>query len=388
MTVRLSIVVRWCLLIAVAASTTNRAAGTSYGARETSIQSETDQLHNAIQAYKEKYLAYPPCLGDADPVVRKVRFMEHLAAVYPNSAYGRSEADFDNLAGYVSANYKVPTGSGTVSLDLNRLDPAESLVLWLGGLPTPISTGTAGGVPVAPSRLFGFNVDSDSPMKRSLRQEGTDPLATRTNTRFDFRQERLVDNDDDGWWEYVPTPPSTGATIAPFVYFDSATYRRSTTDGRLGTVIYPSDPNLIASFGTVVPFVEAFNHVSPASVKWCNPVSFQIVCGGFDGVYSAATSGARIELFPGGKTFRSPTFAGPPVECDMEELDNFTNLARTTLSGEVPTAGKRWANSFRQIAPEFFVYAFIILIAPFLLRSGKSKGLTTKNCSGQRDTRE
>jgi hypothetical protein len=356
------------LAIAVAIGQANHLSATSYPGP--AIVAELDQLNTSIQAYKEKYLVYPPCMGESDPEVRKRQFMQHLRTVYPSSAYGVSAVDFDDLAKYIALNYRVPAGDGTVALDLHRLDPAESLVFWLGGFPTPVSNGQGGGQPIASSRLFGFNRDSDTPLRRSVSQEGTDPLATRRNSRFDFREYRLVDNDEDGWWEYVPTAPLSDAPVAPFVYFDSATYIRSSTATQLlGTVLYPTDPKLAVHWGTVVPFAETYDPANRLALNWQNPDSFQIVCGGLDGTYSAPTTGARIELFPGGKAYRGPTFAGPPVEGDEEELDNLTNLARTTLSGDEATAHRQW-HFFSFALLWFAAFLAMCLIVTVLKRCG------------------
>jgi hypothetical protein len=372
----LPLTVVWVAVVALP----NQLWGTSN--RGAAIVSEIDQLHNAFQAYKEKHLVYPPCLGESDPDVRKRQFMEHVRKVYPYSAYGVRAVDFDNLATYISANYKVSTDEGTVSLDLHSLDPAEALVFWLGGFPTPIATGTGGGAPIAPSRLFGFNKDSDSPLTRSVAQEGTEPLATRTESTFKFVQDRLVDNDDDGWWEYLTPPVSSEEMFTPFVYFDSATYQRSSTSpDLLGTVLYPTDPTLVAAYGTIVPFAETYDPANKLAF-WKNSDSFQIVCGGYDGKFSAPATGARIELFPGGKTYRGPTFVGPAVDCDEEELDNLTNLARTTLSGNDPYSGIDVVFFLRYAFPMFVLLLAILFVAAFLLRMSKSTRSPAEPFSG------
>jgi hypothetical protein len=339
----------------------NRVQGTGhYGTR---LLVELDQLDSAIQAYKEKYLVYPPCMGESDLEERKRQFMEHLTRVYPSSTYGVRAVDFDTLNNYIRANYSVAGATSAIGLDLTRLDQAEALVFWLGGFPTPVN---AGNQSIAGNRLFGFNRDTDSPMKRSLTQEVGDPLATRTNPRFDFRQEHLVDNDGDGWWEYLPILRSTASVAAPFVYFDSATYRRSSTSpDLLGTVLYPTDPELAAVFGTIVPFAASYDPANKLALKWQNPDSFQIVCGGYDGRYSAPSTESRIELFPGGKTYRGPTFAAPPVDHDDLEADNLTNLARTTLSGDEPQPPVNPHFSFLSDYPEF-VLLFAVLLLVFL----------------------
>jgi len=308
--------------------------------RPQAILAEIDQLHSSFQAYKEKHLVYPPCMAITDTNHRKVQFMMHLRTVYPSSAYGVRVADFDALNASVASNYQVSDGKGgAIALDLMSLDPAETLVFWLGGFPVPVvpaAGGTGATQPIARERLFGFNRDSDSPMKRSLAQEAADPLATRTNSKFDFREEQLVDNDGDGWLEYVPMPQHAGEIVAPFVYFDAGYYEGISL---LTAVPYPTDPKLANQIGTVGPLT---NYIDPSGTKpmrWQNPQSFQILCGGLDGKYSAPNAPLRITIFPSGYTYLAPRFNGAPTNYDDEELDNLTNLSRQNLGdarAEVP----------------------------------------------------
>jgi hypothetical protein len=313
---------------------TNRAEATSYVPAR--VLAEIDEIHNALQEYKEKYRVYPPCMGDVDADARKLHFMRHLRRAYPNSAHGVRAADFDTLNSYVATNYKVPGPNGTISLDLNRLDEAEALVFWLGGFPTPAATGAGGSRSIAPSRLFGFNRDAAIPMNRSYEMEADDPLVPRTFPLLFFHEERLADNDGDGWWEYSPIWAWTGDAAAPFVYFDSATYRRSSDSKRPGTVAYPKDPKLTAIFGTAVPFAEAYDPADPSSLKWRNPESYQIVCAGWDGKYSSPSAGPRVEIYPLAASLSGVEASScPGVTLDDEERDNLTNLGRTMLSGEM-----------------------------------------------------
>jgi hypothetical protein len=304
---------------------------------EVAIFAEIDQLHNSLEGYQEKSRVYPPSLAQSAKEIRKSKFMSHLQAVYPTSAYGESPADFDQLNASVASNYQVAgPKEASLALDLLNLDAAESLVFWLGGFPTPSATGTGGGRPIAPDPLFGFNVDSDDPLKRSLKQEGADPLATRTSPRFDFRRERLVDNDEDGWWEYVPTPPSIGAAVAPYVYFDFESYASAKSPAELP--IYPRPGDLQAEplsnvFGTAVPFAAHLDPSGKTATRWQHPTSFQIICGGLDGQYADAGIGRRVPVFPKGFTYLGPKFNGTPTNYSEAELDNLTNLIRLDLRG-------------------------------------------------------
>jgi len=201
---------------------------------------EMSQLHDAISAYKEKRVQYPPCMAETDIDSRKVHFMRHIQVAFTNANYGVTSGNFDTLRNSIrTANgfgtgtqaYTFRAADGSVQLlDLNMLDQAEALVFWLGGMPTPCK---ADGSPVAAIRNFGFNKDSDSPFKRdSAVQEQSVQLGAlvfRTDPFFDFRQERLFDNDNDGWLEYLPQASVGNTYTAPFVYFDSDTYNRGTT---------------------------------------------------------------------------------------------------------------------------------------------------------------
>jgi hypothetical protein len=323
---------------APAAGTTNTAGFPNVfdvftaSSRKTAIVAEVDQLGQAFRAYKEKYLTYPPSMANTDTNSRKAKFMRHVRTTYPSSAYGVRAVDFDKVRDYVQANYKVRAGEKVADLDLLQLDPAEALVFWLGGFPMPVGQE---GTPIAPKKLFGFNKDFDSPLKRVLAQEGNEPLATRSYLLFDFDQKRLVDQDADGWWEYLPTPPKNGAPVAPFVYFDYDVHGDET---KPAFVAYPTDAELAAKIGTAVPLAAYFDPTGKAPTRWQNPSSFQILCGGLDGKYSSPKTSLRVTIFPSGRVYLAPNFSDPPGNYDPEELDNLTNLVRSTL-GEARAEG-------------------------------------------------
>jgi len=58
---------------------------------EAAVITEIDQLHNALQAYKEKHLVYPPSMAISNAEMHKTKFMQHLRTVYPSSTYGVRE---------------------------------------------------------------------------------------------------------------------------------------------------------------------------------------------------------------------------------------------------------------------------------------------------------
>jgi len=317
---------------------------------------ELSQMHDAMSAYKEKWTEYPPCMAETDVASRKVHFMKHVKAAFYSANLGDTPADFDKL----SNNLKTPDGFGSgsqaytfraidgsaTSLDLNTLDQAEALVFWLGGMPTPCK---ADGSPVAAIKNFGFNIDRDVPFKRdSVSLEGKDALVFRTIPFYDFRQERLFDNDNDGWLEYLPQPSVENTYTAPFVYFDSDTYNRSTTvpEGSPFTVAnlagYPRDQDpkaamLAAEWGLAMPYAKAYDPTWQKPLVWIQATTFQIIAPGKDGKYSANPGGdlaaaMRVTVFPSGDTYpKAGGYVGRTSSYSNEELDNLTNFSSSTL---------------------------------------------------------
>jgi len=317
---------------------------------------EMSQLHDAMNAYKEKRVQYPPCMGESDVVSRKVHFMRHVQVAFTNANYGVTSGNFDTLrnsirtangfgTGTQAYTFRAADGSATL-LDLNTLDQAEALVFWLGGMPTPCK---ADGSPVAAIKNFGFNKDSDSPFKRdSLAQESANALNFRTEPFFDFRQERLFDNDNDGWLEYLPQASVGNTYTAPFVYFDSDTYNRSTTAPNVSPFNvtnlcgYPRvgeamGPTLAGEWGMAVPYVDAYDASNKTPIRWKQATSFQIIAAGRDGKYSANPGGdlaaaMRLTVFPSGDTYpKSGGYTSRTASYSNEELDNLTNFNSSTL---------------------------------------------------------
>jgi hypothetical protein len=315
---------------------------------------EIDQLHNAMRAYKEKASQYPPSLSDANVSDRKVRFMRHLQIAFSNSNYGVTSAHFDNLRenlrtpdklGTASQAYTYRDAAGSVQLlDLNTLDQAEALVFWLSGFPTPCNTA---GFPVAQVRSYGFNLDKDNPMRRdSLAAESTEPMRFRSFQQMEFKQDRLADNDNDGWLEYLPQAHKEGTLAAPFVYFDAPTYVASTTpEGQPFDIVnllgYPRQGDteaakLAAAWGLAVPMAQQYDVTGAKPMLWRNPQNFQIVAPGRDGEYSAGetsdlATAMRFSIYPTGETYSKADNYKTPSTYSRPELDNLNNLGTVTL---------------------------------------------------------
>ena len=316
--------------------------GTINNAKSAQLSVEMDQLAQALEAYKQTRLEYPPCCATSEDAA-KTRFMRHLDRAYSNAGYGIDAASFDALNQKIQATWGynfLRSNSELALLDLRRLDPAEAIVFWLGGFPIPYDENKTR---IANRKLFGFHRDEDSPFQRSLNSEKSEPLRFRTDPLFSFDESRLTDHDEDGWPEYAAGKKATGLfggflsaqpeRFPPFVYFDAATYTFATPFAQLGLCRYPTEKSLAATWGTVGPYMQSFSP-DVGAATWKKPQTFQIVCAGLDQKFGAV--GTTEKLPParvvewGDASLRGFTADDDfktPHEVDPSELDNQTNMA-------------------------------------------------------------
>ncbi|MDZ4780883.1 MAG: type II secretion system protein [Planctomycetia bacterium] len=193
----------------------------------------------------------------------------------------------------------------------NRLDPAEAIVFWLGGFSIPPN--------VDSTKLRGFSANASNPIEGPAQSKRIDGL-------YDFNEERLVDRDGDGWYEYVP-PGNVGAGNGPpYVYFSSRSYTKKWDDSSLDLVKYPKGST--SDWGFCKPYGS-----SESVNSWVNPKKFQIICAGLDGFFGAP-SNQLPRLFPSGEM--NPNFSNDTSNYDITDLDNLTNFAEADLEGKKP----------------------------------------------------
>jgi prepilin-type N-terminal cleavage/methylation domain-containing protein len=355
-------------------------------AKEAAITSEMAMLDSAFKAYKEQYGQFPPNMGDAamynsSEPVRQWRFDMHMRKFAP-----RSPMTYAYLYSYLLANsgnsynYQVSVNGSVQKLDLSTMDPAEALVFWLGGFPAPCNSS---GLPLCSTKLVGFHANPLNPFMLDPYQQAN-PLyfmQSRKAKLFDFDETRLVDNDQDGWLEYVPSGVSApmGGT-PPFVYFDAGGYTYpwqsqqvapfggypaaitgcknsgngtmmqnlaggssgSSSSGGGGSSGSSSSSSGGGSsggaagsgWGLAVPYASVFNQGSLLPAIWINPVGFQIVSSGLDGQYSQNNT-IRIPTYPSGVTYTGTGYSTAGFY-DPGELDNLSNFSPGELNDQVP----------------------------------------------------
>jgi prepilin-type N-terminal cleavage/methylation domain-containing protein len=335
-------------------------------ARVRAVIFEMGQIGNAIQSYKEAKSQFPPNMGDTVATQLQNRTMLHFRIAYPRyNPAGNSFTSIQNAVASVSAtapgyNY-MNSGGQTKPLLFVNMDQAEALVFWLGGFPTPIATGANAGGYVSSRKLFGFHTDATNPIKRDV-GVGQQVTQFRTTPIYDFDEGRLVDNDQDGWYEYVPKglQPNGDGFMPPFVYFDWACYSQLTALN-VTPVPYQAYPptmgqqaasngmmqTLFSEWGAAVPSASNPNKLNASAlqsnwaaspVSWINPNTYQIICAGQDATYGDPTvsaPGLRLPVFPDGTTFTGNKFSTLGYY-STQELDNLSNFTDSTFEDALP----------------------------------------------------
>lgn len=248
-------------------------------ARQNVIAQELNQLHLAIESYKQKFGDYPPDFTNVT-AVGDLTTPNHLVVRHMRKAFPRHQEDLTLF--WDSTNSKP------------RLDPSEALVFWLG---CPESWPNA-----------------------QLWEDPRKPLSGSGSrvSFFPFDEKRLTDPDGDGFPCYVPPQGKE----MPYVYFDSRIY---TDDDPIGSTTTPvaslsvfKDPT-DATVAVLYPYATKVNETAPLTMA--NRTTYQLISAGLDGDYgdiSAITAGDAdtYKVFPFGLHFQIG---------DMDNIANFSD---------------------------------------------------------------
>ncbi|MEC7566487.1 MAG: type II secretion system protein [Planctomycetota bacterium] len=256
---------------------------------------EIQNLKAALETYKQKVGDYPP--DGSNSVV----FQRHVRIAFPRIA----PQEMNNLLSLIIEPHEP---------EITYLDPAESLVFFLGGF-------------------------SDDPRFPFTGKGG--PLANNRNPGiFDFDPQRLGTNDDnDPFPVYYPR----GSEI-PFVYFDSRTYmpRAIYTYNGAGVpaAAYPLEHNHGASpvKGVARPYRSDQPRQATADdgygYKWVNPNTFQIIAAGVTDDYGLDLDPVPLDGIPTNKT----PYKHYPSGANYSDGDNsnITSFSQGTLEDDIP----------------------------------------------------
>lgn len=256
---------------------------------------EMANLSIALLNYQHEYGSLPPCMAKDDPD-RIAKLKLHLRRAFPRN---KQEDGWP------------------ADLALEQLDPAESLVFFLGGLPS--NNG--------PRRCLGISADVSDPFNRSNR----DLLAGAGSMLYEFDFGRLTDLDSDGFWEYVPH----GSSV-PYVYFNHESYGH-----KFSNPISPQADFAIAYKAT---------HDS-----WYCPSEFQLVSAGPDNAFGTK----RERVFPSEVNFVA------------EDYDNQTNFLDISFGEAI--LGERLDRGYGRLS-SFLVPLVAMLTPPCIIFLWYRKG--------------
>jgi len=255
-------------------------------ARQNVIAQELNQLHLAIESYKQKFGDYPPDFTSvrvvADLTTSNQLVVRHLRKGFPRHQ--------ENLL-------EVFTDGNTSNPALQKPNPAEALVFWL------------------------------AQMKEDPRQPLSAPPDNFVSL-FPFDEKRLVytrtigdpnkPNSQHDLYVYVPPQGKD----MPYVYFDSRIY---TDDSNIPGVTPATKVaslsvyNDASSGQTLYPYATRVNATAPLTMA--NRTTYQLISAGLDGEYgdvSSVTAGvaSTYKVFPFGTNFAIG---------DMDNIANFSD---------------------------------------------------------------
>lgn len=338
-------------------------------ANRTKIVTEISNLDMAMQNYKNQYTDYPPSMAVSAAVASTTRsslFERALRQRFPR--YTGNYATLNAALTNTSTGWKVVMSSSATPkpINLDLLDPAEAIVFWLAGLPTPVSAAST-----SSSRLFGFSPNPTNPF------DMTTPQNSRQQPLFQFDETRLTDVDGDGWLEYAPAVTTNNKLgVPPYVYFDSNSYTYNDSSNNQYFACYPgsgsslaagdvnasqplsmstaSGAALLAELGFITPYATALYKTADApapayvgNVKsWWNPKKFQIISCGLDAEYGGSQYDP-IPPIPPARVIISPAINSVPVvpqtssqgtvlNLTQGDNDNLTNFTDSTIEDYVP----------------------------------------------------
>ena len=330
-------------------------AGAVRQANDATVSSEINQLAQALTEFKNRYGDYPPSgillsdggynLTDTTPAPRggssdltlgqlAERSQRYLRKFFPRAAMPVPS----NPATYFDWN-----GNGQV--DTVYLSGDECLVFFLGGMPQ-ITDGSFSAT--------GFCKDPVRPFM---------PVSMSTNrmmpTSFEFRADRLFDDDGDGFPAYIdrygrPSPVTEGNShyYAYFSAYGNNGYDPNDVNSGVEQTaqVFRTNPGIGGSYqvsgyppATLAspspnPYTSSTAVPSNGFATYINANSFQIISAGGDGYFGAGgqyggdSSDAKLPVTPGIVNLQLANYSqGEAQTIRQRENDNLSNFTKGRL---------------------------------------------------------
>jgi prepilin-type N-terminal cleavage/methylation domain-containing protein len=372
------------IIAILAALITAAAASALWSAKQTRIKVEVDSLASAIEAFKQKYGAYPPanlyCIQSGSPIVANPQLTAFVQKAFPRYSVSNGSSIGNQI--YLDLKY--------AGVDTTYMNPQVALVFWLSGFsPDPTDPFNRHNLLVTRTPFFTFEqtrlvlAAADSNSSAALGAAGT---ISQTGTMFPvgaaiggsgatvdsvspgatYGIGQLMYNAPYGNTAYCyldyqsyGTLYNSGATnayggIAGSAAANYGTLCAVTGGGTVEQFLGSSAnsftyPGLSNGTGYVIPYVldTNNNNTFDAADTFCKPTSFQIISAGQDGAFGTTLSpvGFQGKLYPGGLNAHQAGTVGnngfsydsPPPNGGNADDDNVTNFCeKNTLEGAKP----------------------------------------------------
>lgn len=284
--------------------------------QQSAIAFEVEALANAIEQYKNKFGDYPPDGSDLNV------FRRHFKKAFPNMV----DSEFAAL----QPPYSAANNGGAV------MDPSEALVFCLGGFssdPTHPFTGL-GGPLVAAGAVYQYNADRTNafyefkPQQLSIEARDVNNVLLTISVDEEMLYGATATND------LMPVYYSGGGRQAPFVYFDSRTYR-----------VNSYAPTALVDAGALTPYKSEQRNTNATSTptdayRFMNERSFQIISAGLDDSYGGLLG--YYYIFPSGQSLDATGAVGEfsnyiiQAQIPSTQLDNAANFSDGILGNSLP----------------------------------------------------
>jgi len=348
--------------------------GAVRAAKESAVASEITLMEQALASFKTRMGDYPPSFvvidesGNYDgtsqlflngnpklPVTIQSAVFNHFSkfgALNDANATTQTLKAIDRSKRYMGkmfnrASKQQDLDGDTKFTSVYILEGDEALVFFLGGVPRQIDSQTF--------ELTGFCKRPDGPLYG--RNENNKATLNRDTPFFEFKAERLVDFDNDGFPSYIDSL-GTEEESRPYIYFSA--YGSNSYDPQ-DCNFNPSQMNYfpaltdIQDMDTGLNFERAFggtfvSSISPnpyttgpaapvgRSPAWQKPQSYQIISAGSDRKYGfggqfAGKSKSEPLPLPDSDLNASTLFVKPATpNARSVESDNITNFSQGRLN--------------------------------------------------------
>lgn len=335
--------------------------GAVRAAKESAVASEITLMEQALASFKTRMGDYPPSFvvldesgnyGNNPALVDFVtKYFANIAGITNSSQLAsQTQKSIDRSQRYLKkffnrAELKQDIDGDTGFNKFWILEGDEALVFFLGGIPRPIDSQTF--------ELTGFCKRPDFPLYG--RNENNKFTLSRDTPFFEFKAERLVDFDNDGFPSYIDSLGSEEDS-RPYVYFSaygSNSYDPQDCNFNPSKKIYFPALTDIQDVDTGLNYFRMFGGNSGPSISpnpyttgpaapvgrspaWQKPQSYQIISAGADRKYGFGGHFAgktKSEPLPIADSDLTNSFINPlSPSARSVESDNITNFSQGRLN--------------------------------------------------------